>query len=236
MCHAIYFVKAIGKVSDARRHGTMLNLDSLGITVAKLRLGSIVTTLSVKKKSAIKSHADKRLTASIREMVLHPLRTLIPVWSWKAAAWSALLRATTFFATNLRAGHWHALRAGLVEACFAIFAAGMMGAVSQRLRSAKPVWATALVVWLAMPLIMLLTQLGVHTLAHTQHMGTGLALSFCFAAIASAFSWYAMRRGAMLGGVESTAIAQDLRRLPQIILDFVLVVPKAILRALRKRR
>ena len=125
---------------------------------------------------------EEDLSHALREIVLHPERSLLPAWSWKAAGMSALLRAATFFATNLRAGRYDAVRAGLVEAVFAVFAAGLLGAISQRLRLAKPIWATALVVWLAMPLGMLLAQFGVHKLAHTPHLGTGLTVSFFFAA------------------------------------------------------
>jgi hypothetical protein len=177
-----------------------------------------------------KTPPEEDLHRAVREIVLHPLRTLGAVWSWKAAAISAMLRAATFFVTNLRSGRYDAVRAGLVEAAFAIFAAGTMGAVSQRLRLARPAWATALVVWFAMPLVMLLTQAGVHHLAHTPHMGTGLIASFCFAAIASSFSWYAMRRGALLSGNASTSLTHDARHLPRIVLDYVLAVPRALMR------
>ncbi len=168
------------------------------------------------------------LGQELREIVQHPLRSLVPVWSWKSASISALLRACTFFATNLRAGRFDAIRAGLVEACFAIFAAGLMGAVSQRLRLARPAWATAVVVWLAMPFVMLLAQFGVHHLAGTPHLGTGLVASFCFAAVASSFSWYAMRHGVLLGGDAETSLAHDIRHMPKIVLGYILMVPRAI--------
>ena len=179
---------------------------------------------------------DTTLGAALRDIVLRPRTTLFAAWSWKAAAISAVIRATTFFATNLRAGSHKALRAMLVEAVFAIFAAGLLGAVSQRLRLARPVWATALVVWLLMPLLMLLAQMTVHHAAGTPHLGTGLVVSFCFASISSCFSWYAMRRGAMLGGDESTPLAHDLRKMPGIVLDFVLVAPRALARLLSRKQ
>lgn len=166
---------------------------------------------------------------ALRDIALHPIRTLVPAWSWKAAGFSALLRAATFFATNLRAGRFDAVRAGLVEAVFAVFAAGLMGAVSQKLRHATPVWATGLVVWFAMPFTMLVAQYGVHRLAGTPHLGMGLALSFCFAAIASSFSWYAMRHGALLGGDSETSMGHDARHLPRIILNYVLALPRLLL-------
>jgi hypothetical protein len=170
------------------------------------------------------------LRDALRDIVLHPVRTLVPAWSWKAAGFSALLRAATFFVTNLRAGRSDALRAGMVEAVFAVFAAGIMGAVSQKLRHARPIWATGLVVWFAMPFAFLLAQYGVHRLAGTPYLGMGLALSFCLAAIASSFSWYAMRHGALLGGDAETRMMDDVRHLPQIILNYVLALPRLLLK------
>jgi MFS-type transporter involved in bile tolerance (Atg22 family) len=177
---------------------------------------------------------EEDLRHALREIVLHPERSLLPAWSWKAAGMSALLRAATFFATNLRSGRYDAVRAGLVEAVFAVFAAGLLGAISQRLRLAKPIWATALIVWLGMPLGMLLAQFGVHKLARTPHMGTGLTVSFIFAAIASSFSWYAMRHGALLGGDASTSLVHDVRHLPRIILNYVTAGPRWVLRKLKR--
>jgi hypothetical protein len=73
---------------------------------------------------------------------------------------------------------------------------------------------------------MVLAQLAVHRFAGTPHISGGLEASFCLAAVASAFSWYAMRQGAMLGGIDETTVVHDLTSLPGISLDFLLVVPR----------
>jgi drug/metabolite transporter (DMT)-like permease len=122
-----------------------------------------------------------------------------------------------------------------VEVVFAIFAAGLIGAVSQQLRQAEPLWATALFVWAGLPALMLLAQLLVHHLAHTPHLGGGVISSFYLASLASAFSWYAMRHGAMLGGVDETPVLQDLKVLPGIAVDFLLAAPRLIGKALQAR-
>ena len=36
----------------------------------------------------------------------------------------------------------------------------------------------------------------------------------------SAFSWYALRHGAMLGGTDQTTVRHDLTRLPKVVLRF----------------
>jgi hypothetical protein len=166
------------------------------------------------------------LYSALRDIVFRPVKTLAPPWSWKAAAFSALLRGITFFVGNLRSGHQHALEAMMVETVFAIFAAGLIGAVSQRLRASQPVWQTAAIVCLGLPALMVVAQLGVHRAAHTPQVG--VLASFCFAAAFSAFSWYAMRHGALLGGTDSTSLVHDLRSLPGIMLNFVLAVPRTL--------
>ena len=143
-------------------------------------------------------------------------------WSWKTAAMSAFFRALIFLFANRHAGEKNALTAGLVEAVFAIFASGLLGAVTQRLRDARPLWATALVVWLGMPGLMTVAQWYVHLHFATVHMRAGLISSFVFASVASGFTWFAMRRGALLMGAGDDSLKHDVQTLPRVILEFVL--------------
>jgi hypothetical protein len=176
----------------------------------------------------IPSPPPEDLNQALKQMLRSPLRALVPPWSWKAAAFSALLRSATFFVSNIHSGRGQATKAMLVEAVFAIFAGGLIGAISQQLRRAKPLWATALLVWAGLPGLMVLAQMAVHRIAGTPHLSGGLVVSFCLAAVASSFSWYAMRQGAMLGGVDQTTVGHDLTSLPGITLDFFLVVPRLL--------
>ena len=173
---------------------------------------------------------NTELRAELREMVLHPRGCLTSAWSWQGAIGSALFRAAVFYWTNLRAGNGAAMRAGVVEVVFAVFAAGLLGAVSQRLRLARPMWATVILVWLLLPAMMLLAQFGVHQAAHTRYMGAGLLTSFALSAIASSFSWFAMRHGVLLGGDASTTMEHDAHHLPHILWEYVLAGPRALLR------
>jgi hypothetical protein len=168
------------------------------------------------------------LYSALRDIVYRPVKNTCAAMDWKAAALSALLRGITFFVGNLRSGHQHALQAMMVEAIFAIFAAGLIGAVSQRLRASQPVWETAATVCLGLPALMVVAQLGIHHAAHTPRVGAGVLASFCFASLSSAFSWYAMRHGALLGGTDSTSLAHDVRSLPGIMWNFALAVPRAL--------
>ena len=171
----------------------------------------------------------------LHDMAGHPLKTLVPPWSWKAAAFAATVRGLAFFATNIREGSGEAMKAFVVEAIFAFITGGLIGAISQQLRKAEPLWATVAVVWIGLPGGMLLAQSGLHHLAHTPHLSGGLLLSFCLSAVSAAFSWYAMRHGAMLGGTQETSISHDLKVLPQILLAFITAAPRHSLSFMRKQ-
>jgi len=168
------------------------------------------------------------LRHALTEIVRDPVRTLVPPWSWKAAAFAAAVRGFAFFVTNLQAGRGEASKALVVEAIFAFITGGLIGAISQQLRNAVPLWATAAVVWIGLPGVMLFAQSGVHRLAHTPHLSGGLVLSFCLSAVSAAFSWYAMRHGAMLGGSDETTILHDIGALPKILLGFLLAAPRML--------
>jgi len=181
--------------------------------------------------TAPRNEPSTPLGGVLLDILRRPVTNLLAGFNYKTAAISVAVRATLFFTTNLRSGRGSALRASLVEAGFAIVAAGVLGAVTQRLRYATPVWATAWTVWLGVPLVLLSVQSTVHSLFGTPHMKTGLIVSFCMAAVGSGFNWYAQRRGVLLSGNDSTG--GDAQALPSVLLDFVLAAPRALLRSAR---
>jgi hypothetical protein len=175
---------------------------------------------------AIDQPKAETLSNALLDIVRRPVTNLLTAWNWKAACISVVIRASVFFTTNLRAGRGSALRASLTEAAFAILAAGLLAAVTQRVRHATPVWATGLFVWLGVPTILLAMQSTVHHLSGTPHMKAGLITSFCMAAVGTGFNWYAQRRGVLVTGADSNG--GDLRALPGVIADFVMAGPRAL--------
>ena len=155
----------------------------------------------------------------LHAMLRHPL-TLLREWNWKAAMFSAMLRGVLFFFTNLHAGRARAGKAMLVELVYATVAAGLAGAVTQRLRHAVPRAATAAFVWLAIPAVMLAVQAAVHHAMGTPRLRASLLASFAFAALATGFNWFAMSRGAFVTG-EGRSFARDLVLMPKLLLLFL---------------
>lgn len=153
-------------------------------------------------------------------------------FNWKMAAWSAVVRGGMFLLTNLRTGHAAALRATLAEGVYALLAIGVLGAVTERIRDARPEWLTAVLVWVAMPVLMMMGEFEVHTALHTPQMRAGLMASFAMTAVGSGFSWFAMRRGAFLvgeSGLREPSFADDLRRMPVLVWEFVSAGPKMLI-------
>ena len=176
---------------------------------------------------------EPKLAAELTTIALAPW-VLLRTWNWKTALISALFRALIFLCTNLRAGHHKALKAMLVEALYGAVAAGLLGAVTQRLRGATPRWLTAVVVWLALPSTLLLAQFFVHKAAGTPRILASMIASFLFAALSTGFSLYAMERGTMLVGTHRT-FADDARDLPQVLADFLLAAPRALTKLKRNK-
>jgi hypothetical protein len=179
--------------------------------------------------------APVNLKHALPEMLRHPFRTIVPPWSWKAAACTAAVRGVAVLRPTSALGANKATKAMVVEAIFAVFAGGLIGAISQYLRRARPMWATAVFLCIAFPGLMTLAQAGVHHVAGTPHRSGGLVASFCLASLAAAYTWYAMRRGAMLGGVDQTTVSHDLRALPHLTLEFVMAVPRHVFKGLQRR-
>jgi len=166
------------------------------------------------------------LSHAIRHMFAHPL-ALLRDWNWKAALFSAIIRSLIFFFTNLRGGRHQAAQAMLTELVYATVAAGLAGAITQRLRHATPRRLTAVVVMVGIPVFMLTLQALAHRIMGTQHVKTGLIASFLFASIATAFNWFAMSKGAFVTG-EQRSFLRDLAIVPKLIAQFVTVPFRAL--------
>ncbi len=166
------------------------------------------------------------LSVELRRMLGNPLG-LLRDWNWKTAALSAMIRAGVFFRVNLHAGTSAALKAMLVEAAYAIVAAGLAGAVLQRLRLAEPRRKTALLICLVIPASLLAMQALLHAAMGTPRLGWSLVASFCMAALGTGFNWFAMSRGALVTGANQSLV-RDLLAMPQLIWQFLAALPRAL--------
>jgi hypothetical protein len=176
------------------------------------------------------------LTVSVPEafadLFLNPWRRLLLRWNWKTALLSACVRGTIFFLANIGAGLGAAIGAMGVEAALFATLAGFYGALTQAFRRAQPEWAATMTVVALMPTINHTLEYTLHYVSGTEKVAAGVAASISLSIFSAVFNLFAMRRGVLIVGDERASLIDDLRRMPRIVFDFVMAVPRALWRIL----
>jgi hypothetical protein len=158
--------------------------------------------------------------------VREPAKYLLARWNWKSALLSSLFRAAIFFFTNLAAGLPAAMAAMSTELVFRGITSGFYGALTEGFSDAEPAWAAALAATVVLPLTGHSMELAVHWLRGTRNLAPSITASVVFTALSTLFNLYAMKRGALIVGAGRGSLAEDLRRMPRLVLDFILLVPR----------
>ena len=179
------------------------------------------------------AHDSPSVAAVLEELVRHPARLLIQRWNWKAAVLSSLLRAAIFFFTNLVAG-WHAAVGALIaELALRTATSGFYGAITEAFSEAQPAWAAMAVALIVLPLANHSLEFLVHWLRGTPKLGLSMTASVMFTAVSTSFNLYVMRHGVLTVGGKSKSLLEDLGLLLPLLGQFLLAVPRAIVRCLR---
>ena len=152
--------------------------------------------------------------------------SVLSLWNWKSALLSIILRVPVFAVATVRRGTGVLLAAVLVEALVCAFNAGCYAAVVQALRNRKPMWLTALIITIILPAIGQVIEYEAHRWHQTPHRVIAVIISSILSALSSLFNWYAMSQGTLLVGGERSSFSLDLRRLPGILGQFLLLVPR----------
>jgi hypothetical protein len=171
---------------------------------------------------------------ALADLLLNPGRLLLRRWNWKTALLSACLRGTIFFCANLGAGLGAAIGAMALEAALFATLSGFYGALVQSFRRAQPAWAAALAVMVLMPAVNHTLEYLLHYASGTKRIAAGVAASVALSMLSALFNLFAMRRGVLIVGDERQSLADDLRRMPRIVFDFVTAVPRALWRMRRQ--
>jgi hypothetical protein len=165
------------------------------------------------------------IIAAFSELVRNPGELLVRRWNWKVAAFSAGIRGTIFLLTNLSAG-WDAARgAMLAEFVYRALTAGFYGAVSQQMRRITPPRKGTLAAMLIVPAFAHLIEFCLHTLRGTPNLRNSITASVAFSILSVLFNLHIMRAGAMIIGNEGRSFSDDMKRMPGLILSFLLYVP-----------
>jgi hypothetical protein len=150
------------------------------------------------------------------------IRDIARRWHWKAALFSATIRAIVFFAANAGVGAAAARRAAMVELVLRVPMVGALAAIGQTLSSIEPPWRSTLIATTVLPLAAHAAELAVHWTAGTPALWTSMLGSMGLSAVATLFNQFAMRRGVLLVGANSRPLVEDVKQLPAVCAAFLL--------------
>ena len=193
-------------------------------------------TQSLRDDPDVQPFAGVSVGEVLLRFVREPQKYLLARWNWKSAILSSLFRAAIFFFANLTAGLPAAMAAMGTELIFRGITSGFYGALTEGFREAEPPWAAAVGVLVLLPLANHSMEFLVHWLRGTRNLLPSITASVIFTALSTLFNLYAMRRGALIVGSERASLLEDLRRMPVLLLDFILLIPRRLWPALRAAR
>jgi hypothetical protein len=170
----------------------------------------------------------------VMSILRDPASVFLRHWNWKAALLSAVGRSPVFLVTTYSFGWRSATLAVAVETAYRAGTAGLFAAFTQVVRNKRPIWLAITLITVAIPVVSLGLDCLVHLTMRTPNLGVGILISFIISAATSLFNWYSMRHGTLLVGREQDRFVNDLRRMPKLILGFLLVPPAWMWRCTRQ--
>ncbi len=144
-------------------------------------------------------------------------------WNWKCALLSATMRSAVCLAAMARSGAHGRFAVVAVEIAYVTLTAGLYAGMQQRALALRSRLLGNLIVAVGIPFV----AQGLDWLAHyaMDPAAPPKALfALCvFTLLSALFHLHVMRRGVFLTGNAGRSLADDLRRMPRLVLAFVLI-------------
>lgn len=183
-----------------------------------------------------------------RNLARHPAQ-MITRWNWKSALIGAVVRASFYFTVYQasRESWIVTLTAVLVELSFRFFTTGVSGSIVQSFRHATPPWLASLIVSVSLPTFS-------HSIEYLTHWAQerylydifaasensarqkAFAISVLISVLSALFNLFIMRQGVLLVGAgdETLSLWGDLKRMPRLLMEFVIFLPEMIVKHLER--
>ncbi len=173
----------------------------------------------------------------------HPIQ-ILKRWNWKSALLGAILRASFYFTVYKasRESWLVTMTAVLVELSFRFITSGISGALVQSFRKAKPAWLAMLIVSISLPVFSHTIEFFTHyaqeeyfynvfAAAENKSRQKAFAISVLISVLSAVFNIFMMRNGVLLvgAGEETKTLSDDFKRIPLLIYEFVIFLPKQII-------
>lgn len=190
-------------------------------------------TPEIRRKNTI-GEAWSNLISNPREFIRH--------WNYKGAILSGVLRAPIFLLTYLAGKESVKLAIGAAAAqfIFRFLFAGISGALIQTFRRVEPAWKALGTILLVVPAISHIFEFIIqysfaYATSTNDHTDDAIIRSICVSLVSALFTLFIMRRNVMIVGEGSKSLFNDLKRMPIMILRFILFVPNEIALMIKRR-
>jgi hypothetical protein len=160
------------------------------------------------------------VTAVITCLAQKPYRHLVRRWNWKTAGLSSFFRGVLILLVNFPAGPQSAVGAMLAESSYRALTSGFYSAFTQSFRFARPAWAASAIPMIVIPAISDTLEIFIHGLRGTPRLGATAVVSILVTAVCTLFEWFAMRHGVLVMGQNQNSLAEDLKRIPALLIAF----------------
>jgi hypothetical protein len=162
-----------------------------------------------------------------------PLQTFA-CWNWKCALMSATVRSLVYLIAMMRSGPHGRLAIVAVEMAYVTLTAGVYAGMQQRALSLQARWLGNLCVVAGVPGLAQYLDWLAHRAVGPAAPPRAILAASIFTLISALFHLHVMRRGVFLTGHAGRSLADDFRRMPRLVLDFVLS-PYVLVSALSTR-
>ncbi len=146
-------------------------------------------------------------------------------WNWKCALMSATPRSVVYLAALARPAAGmrmsRSLSIVLVEIAYVTITAGLYAGLQQKALALRCRVLGNLTVVLGVPVLSQFFDWLTHHIAGAPAPARATLAVCIYAVVSACFHLHVMRRGAFLTGGQSHSLAEDFRRLPQLVASFV---------------
>jgi hypothetical protein len=155
-------------------------------------------------------------------------------WNWKCALMSATLRSLVYLAAMARSGPHGRLAIVAVEMAYVTLTAGLYAGMQQRALGLRSRLLGNFIVVVGVPGLAQCLDWLTHRAVGPAAPPRAILAASIFTLVSALFHLHVMRRGVFLTGNAGRTLGDDFRRLPRLVLDFILW-PAALFSALNDR-
>lgn len=176
---------------------------------------------------------DTSIGGVMRDILRHPIDTVIYRWHWKSALFSGLIRMMIFLIGYQNQGTKIMLAAAGIQFIFRVSFGGIGGAVIQRFSKVEPPWHATITVPVFITAISHIIEFIIQ-INFDAYYGTNLAAKTTIASIvisvmSAVFNLFLMRRGVMLVKDEQEkSLRKDFASIPRLLFDFIMIPSRTI--------